>query len=151
MSVSQPRKPKGAPVGGQFAPKSHPESAVAIEPSWPGLTSEVRIGSEGRTESWQDSFGRLQDPPDGSPARRWLRPDGTVDWEEHFRDGDLQDPPDGSPAVRWFHLDESVEYEAHWQGGQLQDPPDGSPAVRSFHPDGSVKYEAHWQDGRQVS
>lgn len=65
MSASQSRKPKGQPTGGQFAAKSNPESDTeldsgpikaispdaAVEPSRQGLTREVQIGSEGRTES----------------------------------------------------------------------------------------------------
>jgi hypothetical protein len=30
MSTSQPRKPRGTPIGGQFAEKSHPESTVTV-------------------------------------------------------------------------------------------------------------------------
>jgi hypothetical protein len=151
MSTSQARKPKGTPTGGQFAPKSHRESTVAVEPSWPGLTREVRLDGDARIESWVDTDGHHQDPPDGSPAERSFRPDGTIKYEEHYQDGRRQDPPDGSPARRSFNPDGTIKYEEHWQAGHLQDSPDGSPAVRLFHPDGTVKSEEHWQDGRRVS
>jgi hypothetical protein len=151
MSDTQARKPKGTPTGGQFAAKSQPESTVAVEPSWPGLTRKIETSGSVRAETWVDESGNLQDPPDGSPARRRLRADGTVKSEEHYQDGPLQDPPDGSPAERQFYPDGTIEYEGHWQAGHLQDSPDGSPAVRSFYPDGTVKSEEHWQDGRRVS
>ena len=116
--MNQARKPRGTPTGGQFAAKSNPESTVTIEPSWPGLTREVRVDGDVRVESWVDTDGRRQDPPDGSPARRWFRADGTVDYEVHYQADQLQDPPDGSPAVRWFHPDGSVKDEVHWQAGR---------------------------------
>ena len=74
--MNQARKPRGTPTGGQFAAKSNPESTVTIEPSWPGLTREVRIDGDRRIESWVDTDGRLQDPPDGSPAERRFGSDG---------------------------------------------------------------------------
>jgi len=41
----------------------------------PGLRLEVTTGDTGaRSESWRDAGGRLQDPPDGTPAIRWYRP-----------------------------------------------------------------------------
>jgi hypothetical protein len=211
--VNQARKPKGTPTGGQFAPKSHPESTVtvgpdepwswdsmavelgqeetdrlrresdgslgraiamaignsrrqriarqaeramctcghaltdhflpapdepepftycrdgcrctgfrlaaaAIEPSWPGLTRKVETSGSVRAETWVDESGNLQDPPDGSPAERSFRPDGTIKFEEHYHAGFLQDPPDGSPALRWFHSDGTVKFEEHWQDGR---------------------------------
>ena len=149
-STAHPRQPKGQPTGGQFAAKSNPEADIELEPSWPGLTREVEQGEQTSTVQWRDADGRLQDPPDGSPAVRRLRPDGTVEWEEHYQSGDLQDPPDGPPAVRWFRSDGTVEGEEHWQAGRLQDPPDGSPAVRWLRPDGSVGAEEHYQAGEWV-
>ena len=83
--MNQARKPRGTPTGGQFAAKSNPESMVTIEPSWPGLTSEVRIDGDRRIESWVDTADRHQDPPDGSPALRSFHPDGSVDYEEHWQ------------------------------------------------------------------
>ncbi|MHB8318121.1 MAG: toxin-antitoxin system YwqK family antitoxin [Acidimicrobiales bacterium] len=145
--TTQSRQPKGTPVGGQFAGKANPESDVALEPSWPGLTRQVRMFGDGRIESWFDVNDRRQDPPDGSPALRYFRPDGTVEYEEHQQDGRLQDPADGTPAARWFRPDGTVERELHCQDGHIQDPPDGSPAVRWFRSDGTVESELHWQDG----
>jgi hypothetical protein len=92
MSTSQVRKPKGTPTGGQFAPKSHLESPVAVEPSWPGLTRKVETFRTIRVETWVDEAGRRQDPPDGSPAVRSFHPDGTVAYEEHWV-GDVRQRP----------------------------------------------------------
>ncbi|MHB8318115.1 MAG: hypothetical protein ACYDEP_02620 [Acidimicrobiales bacterium] len=114
---NQPRQPKGTPVGGQFAGKANPESDVAIEPSWPGFTRQIETVTDIRVESWIDADGRLQDPPDGSPAVRGFRSDGTVVYEGHYQNGRLQDPPDGSPAMRWFRPDGTVANEGHWQDG----------------------------------
>jgi hypothetical protein len=87
----------------------------------PGLRLEVTTGDTGaRSESWRDAGGRLQDPPDGTPAIRWYRPDGTVMVEEHWQAGQLQDPPDGTPAVRWYCRDGSVRSEGYYHAGQLQ-------------------------------
>ena len=142
-STAHPRQPKGQPTGGQFAAKSNPEADIELEPSWPGLTREVEQVGQASTVRWRDADGKLQDPPDGSPAVRQFRSDGSVEWEEHRQNGKLQDPPDGSPAVQGFRPDGSVEYEAHWQADKLQDPPDGSPALRRLRPDGTVEYEEY--------
>ncbi|MHB8318104.1 MAG: hypothetical protein ACYDEP_02565 [Acidimicrobiales bacterium] len=114
---NQSRQPKGTPVGGQFAGKANPESDVALEPNWPGFTRQNKTFYGTRVESWIDAGGRLQDPPDGSPAVRSFHPDGTVESEKHYQNGRLQDPPDGTPARRFFRPDGSVEIEAHWQNG----------------------------------
>ena len=116
-STAHPRQPKGQPTGGQFAAKSNPESDIELEPSWPGLTREVERVWQASTVRWLDAVGRLQDPPDGSPAVRRLRPDGSVAYEEHWQADKRQDPPDGAPALRWFRSDGSVEWEEHWQAG----------------------------------
>ena len=113
------------------------------EPSWPRFTCEIEQDGDARIIRWRDADGRLQDPPDGSPAVRWFYPDGRVKGEEHWQAGKRQDPPDGSPAVRRFYLDGSVKVEAHWQADHFQDPPDGTPAVRWFYPDGTVQWEGH--------
>ena len=42
----------------------------------------------------------------------------SVEWEGHYQAGRLQDPPDGSPAVRHFRPDGTVEAEAHYQAGR---------------------------------
>ena len=147
-STAHPRQPKGQPTGGQFAAKSNPEADIELEPAWPGFTREVWQGKQAGTVWWRDADGKLQDPPDGSPAARRFHPDGTVEWDEHWRAGRLQDPPDGSPAVRRFHPDGTVEREGYYQAGRLQDPPDGSPAGQRFRPDGSVAGESHYQAGQ---
>jgi hypothetical protein len=149
-STAHPRQPKGQPTGGQFAAKSNPEADIELEPSWPGLTREVWQGKQTSTVQWRDADGKLQDPPDGSPAVRRFHPDGTVARESHYQAGQLQDPPDGSPTVRWRRPDGTVEWEEHYQSGDLQDPPDGSPAVRRLRPDGSVEAEEHYQAGVRV-
>ena len=146
-STAHPRQPKGQPTGGQFAAKSNPEADIELEPSWPGLTREVEQTGKTHTAQWRAADGRLQDPPDGSPAVRWFRPDGVIERESHWQAGHIQDPPNGSPAVRRFRPDGTVQQEEHWQAGDLQDPPDGAPAVREFSPDGTVYREEHWQDG----
>ena len=145
-STAHPRQPKGQPTGGQFATKSNPEADIELEPSWPGLTREVEQGEQTSVVQWRDADDKLQDPPDGSPAVRLLRSDGTVAQQAHWQAGKYQDPPDGSPAVRRLHPDGTVAQQAHYQAGKRQDPPDGSPAVRCLRPDGTVEYEAHWQD-----
>ena len=145
-STAHPRQPKGQPAGGQFAAKSNPEADIELEPSWPGLAREVEQFGRASTVRWRDADGCLQDPPDGSPAVRRFRPDGTVAQQAHWQAGKYQDPPDGSPAVRRLHPDGTVAQQAHYQAGKRQDPPDGSPAVRCLRPDGTVEYEAHWQD-----
>ena len=144
-STAHPRQPKGQPTGGQFAAKSNPEADIELEPSWPGFTREVWHGKQPSTVQWLDADGKLQDPPDGSPAVRDLRPDGSVEYEAHWQAGKLQDPPDGSPAIRWSHPDGTVEREEHYQADKLQDPPDGSPALRRLRPDGTVEYEEYYQ------
>ena len=148
-STAHPRQPKGQPTGGQFAAKSNPEADIELEPSWPGLAREVEQVGQASTVRWRDADGKLQDPPDGSPALRRLRPDGTVEYEEYYQADKLQDPPDGSPAVRWFRSDGLVANEAHYQSGRLQDPPDGSPAIRRLRSDGTVEYESHYQAGKR--
>jgi hypothetical protein len=40
-----------------------------------------------RSETWKLHLGRLQDPPDGTPAWRQFRPDGTVEEEAHWQAG----------------------------------------------------------------
>ena len=142
------RQPKGQPTGGQFAAKSNPEVDIELEPSWPGLTRDVRQGEQVSTVRWRDAVGRLQDPPDRTPAVCRFRPDGTVASEAHYQDGRLQDSSDGAPALRQFRPDGTVESEEHWQAGRRQDPPDGAPALRRFHPNGSVKLDVHWQADR---
>ena len=149
-NTAHPRQPKGQPTGGQFATKSNPEADIELEPSWPGLTREVEQVGQASTVQWRDADGQLQDPPDGAPAVRWFRPDGTVEVEAHYQAGQRQDPPDGSPAVRCFRPDGTVEAEEHLQDDQLQDPPDGSPAVRCLRPDGTVEHEEHYQAGERV-
>ncbi|MHB8318119.1 MAG: toxin-antitoxin system YwqK family antitoxin [Acidimicrobiales bacterium] len=123
----------------------------SLEPDWPGFTRQIRMFGDIRVESWIDADGRLQDPPDGSPAMRSFHPDGTVESEQHYQNGRLQDPPDGTPAMRRFHLDGTVESEEHYRSDFLQDPPDGSPAMRWFRSDGTVESEEHWQNGFQIS
>ena len=180
-NTAHPRQPKGQPTGGQFAVKSNPEADIELEPSWPGLTREMEQVGQASVVRWRDADDQLQDPPDGTPAVRDLRPDGsvaserhyqadqlqdppdgspavrrvhpngTVASEGHYQAGECQDPPDGSPAVRYFRSDGSVEWEEHWQADRLQDPPDGTPAVYHFHPDGSVEGEEHYQAGRKIS
>ena len=147
-STAHPRQPKGQPTGGQFATKSNPEADIELEPSWPGLTREVEQGEQTSVVQWRDADDKLQDPPDGSPAVRLLRSDGTVEGEAHYQSDHLQDPPDGSPAVRRLRSDGTVAGEDHYRAGKLQDPPDGSPAMRWFRSDGTVEGEEHWQAGR---
>lgn len=147
MTATQPRRPKGTPAGGQFAPKSQPESSLVVEPSWPGLDREILHHGGMRSETWKLHLGRLQDPPDGTPAVRTFDQVGRLVIESHWANGLLDDPPDGSPAWRRFYPDGSIKLEAHWSKSDLQDPPDGSPAMRRFRPDGSVEAEEHWQAG----
>ena len=117
-STAHPRQPKGQPTGGQFAAKSNPEADIELEPAWPGLTREVEQTGKTHTAQWRAADGRLQDPPDGSPALRQFRSGGTVVYEEHWQAGLVQDPPDGSPALRRLRLDGTVESEEHWQAGE---------------------------------
>ena len=119
MTNTRPvRQPKGQPTGGQFAPKANPETDLTLEPSWPGLTHDAwTYADRSSFEQWLDASGRPQDPPDGTPAVRWLHPDGTVEYEEYYQADKLQDPPDGSPAARWFRSDGLVANEAHYQSG----------------------------------
>ena len=42
------------------------------EPSWPRFTCEIEQDGDTRVVRWQDADGRLQDPPDGTPAVRHL-------------------------------------------------------------------------------
>jgi hypothetical protein len=93
----------------------------------------------------RDKKGRLQDPPDGSPARVEYYPDGTVRLIEHFQKGRRQDPPDGSPATVSYHPDGSVRCESHWRAGQLCDSADGKPAVAYYHPDGTLRHATHYR------
>ena len=118
---NQSRQPRGTPVGGQFAGKTNPECDFVLEPHWPGFTRQIETANDIRVESWIDADGRLQDPPDGSPA------------------------------VRWFHPNGSIECEGHCQDGRPQDPDDVTPAVRRFYPDGTVANESHYQDDLQIS
>jgi hypothetical protein len=152
MTITQPRRPRGTPTGGQFAPKSQPESDLVVKPSWPGLDREVLHHGGMRSETWSLHLGRTQDPPDGSPAIKTFDQVGRLVIESHWTDGLLNDLPDGSPAVRHLYPDGSIKSESHWSEGSLQDPPDGSPAITHFWPDGSVESESHWVAGvRQPS
>lgn len=64
------------------------------------------------------SDSRLFDPPNGSPAVRAFRPDGSIEYEEHYEcSGSLDDPSDGSPAVRWYHDDGTIHTEGHYRHG----------------------------------
>jgi len=62
----------------------------------------------------------------------------------------LHDPADGTPAVRSYNPDGTVEYEEHYRAGVAHDPADGTPAVRSYNPDGTVAYEGHYRAGVRV-
>jgi hypothetical protein len=93
----------------------------------------------------RDKKGRLQDPPDGSPARVEYYPDGTVRLLEHFQRGRRQDPADGSPATVSYHPDGSVRCESHWRAGQLCDSDSGAPAVAYYQPDGTLRHATHYR------
>ncbi|MGC8474590.1 MAG: hypothetical protein ACP5PW_09335, partial [Candidatus Dormibacteria bacterium] len=83
---------RGTPTGAQFAAKTSPESGIELAPTWPGLMYSSEPNGDGLyIEEWMDHSGRLQDPPDGSRARRWFRPDGSILREEHYQAGYRQD------------------------------------------------------------
>jgi len=92
----------------------------------------------------RDRKGRLQDMPDGAPARVEYYPDGTIRLIEHFQRGRRQDPPDGSPATVSYP-DGSVRCESHWHAGQLRDSADGRPAVAYYNPDGTLRHSTHYR------
>ena len=76
------------------------------------------------------------------------RPDGSIDKREYGSGSRPIDPPDHRPAVRAFRPDGSVEYEEHYNFfGELDDPPGGRPAVRWFNPDGTIRAEGHYRHG----
>jgi len=155
MSSYQPRRPAGAPTGGQFATKTCPEPGYALTDDGPGpATIDGRpaehkvsaLGDGGRTE-WYFRDGHLQDPDDGRPAVVSYYPDGTVRSEDHFRDDKRHDPADGRPAAVWYRQDGTVAREDHYRAGRAQDPDDGRPAVTRYRPDGTVEHEAHYRSG----
>jgi len=130
MSTAQPRRPAGAPTGGQFASKSQPAPGYTLDADdSPGQATidgrpvepvvEVQ-GDGGRTESYYRGNQR-RDPDDGRPAIVGYYPDGTVKSEWHCRDGQLHDPDDGRPAVVDYRTDGTVETAGHWQCGVRQD------------------------------
>jgi hypothetical protein len=90
----------------------------------------------------------IQDRPDGTPARRLYRRDGSIFREDHYLECRLQDLLDGTPAVRTYYEDGSIDVEDHYQHGLLQDPPDGSPAEQWHYPNGATRHEAHYRAGR---
>ncbi len=149
--MSQPRRSRGMPAGGQFAPMTHPEPDLVIGPSWPGLTFTVESQFGGVTlHAWQNDAGNYQDPPDGSPAVSEYRADGSLASEEHYRDGCLDDPEDGGPAIRSFYPDGSESWCEHYRDGVLTDAPDGSPAIALRSRSGEARLAAHFVNGRRV-
>jgi hypothetical protein len=139
------------PTGGQFAAKSHPESDLVVEPGWPGLAHVVERQAGGVTlHVWENEAGDCQDPPDGSPAVREFRPDGSLASEEHYRNGHLHDPDDGGPAIRSYHPDGSVSWSEHYRDGVITDAADGSPAVTMRSKSGELRLAARFVDGRRV-
>jgi len=163
MSTAQPRRPAGAPTGGQFAGMTRPEPgydleagpAADVERAASGVRSGRRelgaatvdgrpvepeilvLGDGTRIERYYRD-GSLHDPDDGRPAVAWARAGGTVAREVHYRDRRLHDPAGGRPADVFYRPDGSVEREAHYRDGECQDPVDGRPAIVQYGDDGTV-------------
>ena len=160
MAGNPNRRPAGTPVGGQFAPSTHAESTAALDadPSaesaptgGPDLGSpEPVLHRRGRLDEYRLPDGKLQDPSDGTPARRSYHLDGSVYQEEHYCSDKLQDPSDGTPAWRSYYLDGSVYREGHYRSDKLQDPSDGTPALRVYRLGGSVYQEKHYRSGTRL-
>ena len=77
--------------GRWWATLAEGDTDIELAPSWPGLTCEVEQLGATRVVRWQDAANRLQDPPDGTAAVKWLWPDGSTECEEHWQAGEVQD------------------------------------------------------------
>jgi len=61
--------------------------------------------------------GKLQDAADGTPAARHYSRAGYLWCVEHYQCGELHNSPDGA-AVRVYKPDGSLDYEEHWVYGE---------------------------------
>jgi hypothetical protein len=91
--------------------------------------------------------GLPNDPARSYPAVRILRPNGSVKYEMHYRDGDLHDPSPRTPAVRGFFANGVVHYEERYSMGRRHDGRDGTAALRKFRADGTLRHEIHYRHG----
>jgi antitoxin component YwqK of YwqJK toxin-antitoxin module len=77
------------------------------------------------------------------------RDDGTLMWEEFFKEGQLHREGD-RPAWVSYRADGSVEWEQFWKKGQRHREGD-RPAVVWYRADGSVASEEFWKEDQQYT
>lgn len=80
---------------------------------------------------------------DGGPAFSSYHPDGSVEYEAWYQDGELH-RLDG-PAETFYRPDGSVVREAWWQDGLLEN--GDNPAICEYYPDGNVRRERWLKQG----
>ena len=77
------------------------------------------------------------------------RADGSVMWEEFYKEGLLHREGD-RPAVVWYRADGSVEWEQFWKEGQRHREGD-RPAVVWYRADSSVTWEEFYKEGQMYT
>jgi len=53
--------------------------------------------------------------------------------------------------IYWFYPNGSIKWEEHYRNGKLNDPSPDIPAIKGFYPNGSIKWEVHYLNGEFIS